>query len=78
MSPIQFTASVAHVVLALRNEQQQTGVNPPAPVALEITAVAPFGFAYTKVRLDTGEAVWRWPHATPAVTPTGGIVDLSV
>jgi hypothetical protein len=49
------------------------------PLALEIRPVAPFDFAYTKVRLDTGEAVRRWPRETPfeaRPNAVGDIVDI--
>jgi hypothetical protein len=73
MNPVQFYASVAHQVLSAANAP-----SPSAPTALEITPVAPFDFSYTKVRLDTGEAVWRWPRETPASTPkaAGDLVDI--
>ncbi len=67
MSAVQLYASIA----------AQAGVMPNRPaIALEIKPIAPFDFSYTKVRLDTGEAIWRWPRDQPAENAIGGIVDI--
>lgn len=73
MNPVQFYANVSHQALSGSNATPAR-----APTAFEITPVAPFGFSYTKVRLDTGEAVWRWPRETQSPPPKarGDLVDI--
>jgi hypothetical protein len=45
-----------------------------ATIALQVERVAPFSFIYTKVRVATGETIWRWPGL--ASGPVGGLINL--
>jgi hypothetical protein len=76
MNSVQLSARVASQMLAPQThlDAASRAVTKP-PVALEIERAAPFAFAYTKVRLDTGEEIWRWPTEAPRVA--GATVDVT-
>jgi hypothetical protein len=78
MTAVQFHPSAAALAAASQSDKSAAQLTKP-PLALEIRPVAPFDFAYTKVRLDTGEAVRRWPRETPfeaRPNAVGDIVDI--
>jgi hypothetical protein len=71
MSSVQFNAGSVRAAPALLQSAERA----QAPMAFEIAPTSPFSFSYTKVRLDTGEAVWRWPQRPP--NAVGDLVDIS-
>lgn len=68
MNVVQIPSAVA---VAVRSDPSHK-----PDIAVEIHPIERFEYSYTKVRLDTGEIVWRWPNAPPR--GTGSLLDLRV
>lgn len=75
MSTIYLNPNAGAQVLATQAARAASDAKPA--LRLEIKPIGPFDFSYTKIRADTGEAVWRWPRSSPP-SGIGDLIDVSV